>query len=403
MITNRQMIAAQLQIARRLQLFGAYSMMNSKVVADFGFGKNKEVKNEIEFKDAISNAKPGTTVSLVSDINLNDVTGNPIVLADKTTLNLNGKKLSVKSSSTKFAFVVENGHEAILQNGELEINGRGIKVDGGKLVCKNIKAYNLNSRFAAAYGNETTRNGAELVIDKDCILEGNTTDQIIGVYGFETHVEGKDNAVIKCTISGKIINKNEDLEHFVAPIATYGSDIWSNTEIIIEDGAVVETSNKKNSAIYLPGKGKLILNGGVIRGGTGIYTKGAEIIVPAESKVKIFATATADEVDEVVFDGNGNSNSGECITIDNCNTNGKEGIEAIYAIPMKHEIAGGEFESANGKEIGSYATTRNGLEQREKFSKFISGGKFAHTVAEELIADGKTCKEDGDAFVISSL
>jgi len=221
------------------------------------------------------------------------------------------------------------------------------------------------------------------------------------VFGFETHVEGKDDAVIKCTIAGKVINKNEDPEHSVAVVSTYGSDIWSSTEITVEDGAVIETANKREAAMYLPGKGKLILNDGIIKGGTGIYTKGAEIVVPAGSKVKVIATATGDEVEEVAFNGNGNSNSGECITIDNCNTNGKDGVEAVYAIPAKHEIAGGEFEAASSKEIGSYATARDGLKEREKFTKFISGGKFAHEVDEELISEGKTCKAEGDAFVVS--
>lgn len=221
------------------------------------------------------------------------------------------------------------------------------------------------------------------------------------MYGFETHAEGKDDAVIKCTIAGNVINKNEDPEHSVAPVSTYGSDIWSSTEIVVEESAVIKTANKREAAMYLPGKGKLVLNGGYIEGGTGIYTKGAEIVIPAGSKVKVVAVATGDEVEEVAFNGNGNSNSGECITVDNCNTNGKEGVEAVYAVPAKHKIAGGEFKSANGKEIGSYATTREGLKQREKFVKFVSGGKFSHEVDEELIAEGKACKADDNAFVIS--
>jgi len=91
----------------------------------------------------MANAKPGTKVKLAADIDFGDVAAYPVVLADKVTLDLNGKKLVAKSSASKFAFVVENGCEAVLQNGELKIDGRGIKVDGGKLVCKNVKASGL--------------------------------------------------------------------------------------------------------------------------------------------------------------------------------------------------------------------------------------------------------------------
>lgn len=79
----------------------------------------------------------------------------------------------------------------------------------------------------------------------------------------------------------------------------------------------------------------------------------------------------------------------------------EDGAEAIYAVPAKHSITGREFISANGKEIGSYATSREGLSKREKFTKFITGGKFTHEVDEELVAEGKTCKADGNAYVIS--
>lgn len=379
----------------------AYAMMNANAAGYADSQHVEEAATAAELKDVMTNAKPGTKVKLAADIDLGDVAADPVVLADKVTLDLNGKKIAAKSSKSEFAFVVNNGCEAVMQNGELQIVGRGIKVDGGKLVCKNIRAAGLTQRFAAAYGNEETRTGAELVIDKDCFIEGDTTDQLVGVYGFETHAEGKDDAVIKCTIAGNVINKNEDPEHSVAPVSTYGSDIWSTTEITVEDGAVIETANKREAAFYLPGKGTLVLNGGIIRGGTGIYTKGAEIVIPAGSKVKVIATAAGDEVEDASFNGNGHSCTGDCISIDNCNTNGKDGAEAIYAVPAKHSIAGGEFISANGKEIGSYATSREGLSKREKFTKFITGGKFAHEVDEELVAEGKTCKADGDAYVIS--
>lgn len=170
---------------------------------------------------------------------------------------------------------------------------------------------------------------------------------------------------------------------------------------MVEEGAVIETANRREAAMYLPGKGRLILNGGTIKGGTGIYTKGAEIVVPPGSKVNVIATASGDEVEEVTFNGNGSSNSGECITIDNCNTNGKDGDEAVYAVPERHEIAGGHFEASSGREIGSYATTRDGFAQRARFVKFVSGGTFAHAVDEELVSEGKTCKASGDAFVVS--
>lgn len=49
----------------------------------------------------------------------------------------------------------------------------------------------------------------------------------------------------------------------------------------------------------------------------------------------------------------------------------EDGAEAIYAVPAKHSITGGEFISANGKEIGSYATSRKGL-AKERSSRSSS-------------------------------
>ena len=56
---------------------------------------------------------------MLADIDLGNVAADPVVLADKVTLDLNGKKIAAKSSKSEFAFVVNNGCEAVMQNGEL--------------------------------------------------------------------------------------------------------------------------------------------------------------------------------------------------------------------------------------------------------------------------------------------
>lgn len=175
-MTATQLIAAQRQFFRRQQILRAYAMLNAQVS---GYGKDQsevEVSSADELKAAIANAKPGTVVRLVSDVDVGDASEAPVALADGMTLDLNGKRLSVKSSPSKFAFVVGNGCDAVIQNGEIKVDGRGLKIDGGSLMVINVKAFGLTSRFAAAYGNEGTRSGAKLIIDRGCVIEGDTTD-----------------------------------------------------------------------------------------------------------------------------------------------------------------------------------------------------------------------------------
>ena len=167
---------------------------------------------------------------------------------------------------------------------------------------------------------------------------------------------------------------------------------------MLHDGAVVECASTECPAIYFPARGELVLEGGSIKGTTGIYTKGGKIVVPENSTVVVEATQAGHVPAE--FDGSGCTNTGEALTIDNCHTASSYGEDLVYFQPDSHEVKGGTFKSACGVDVGSYATHGENLSQRAAFSNFVSGGVFNSKVDDVLVADGFKCVEDGNSFKV---
>lgn len=275
---------------------------------------------------------------------------------------------------------------------------RGFKADGGHLIMKKVRASGFKARVAAVYGAENggTRTSASLSVDKDCVFTSDSSDdQIIGVYGFDQPGQSED-LVVSADICGKIINTNPKAT--VSPVSTFGSDVYSSQKIVLHDGAVVECASTECPAIYFPSRGELVLEGGSVKGTTGIYTKGGKIVVP-EGSTAVVESTQAEHV-QAEFNGNGCTNTGEALTIDNCHTTSPHGENLVYFQPDSHEVKGGTFKSACGVDVGSYATHGENLSQRTAFSKFVSGGVFSSKVDDVLVADGFKCVEEGESFKV---
>lgn len=377
---------------RRQTLLAAYRQIHGVGCGDDG---SANPGTAADFQDAVKNLKDNGTIRLAADIEASE----KLEFKVNAKLDLAGKKLVLAGTDggNEWGAVVSDGKTLTVENGTVEAPARGFLASGGNLVLKNVKASGFKKRVAAAYGSEDEsgkRLGATLMIDKDCeFTTSDSNDQIIGVYGFD--VPGSDdNLEVRADIYGRIVNSSQTVT--VSPVSTYGSDVFSSQKIVLHDGAVIECASPDCPAVYFPARGEFILEGGLVKGSTGIYTKGGKIVVPENSTAVVEATQ-AQHV-EPTFEGSGSTNTGEALTIDNCHTGSKYGEDLVYFQPDSHEIKGGTFKSAAGKAVGSYATHASNLTQRTAFSKFISGGEFSQKVDDAYLADGFECVEDDGVF-----
>ncbi len=152
-------------------------------------------------------------------------------------------------------------------------------------------------------------------------------------------------------------------------IAILDQGAYSGNIDININGGLVESSG--SAAIYKPASGTLTLNGGVVRGDTGIYVRCGKVVVPTNSTVEVFATgaAVADS------DKTGGANlTGDALAITVSNYPGGNPTA---------DIAGGYFKSDHNDAVAAYAITG-----QTAISKFISGGYYSDVPDSAYLADG---------------
>lgn len=174
-----------------------------------------------------------------------------------------------------------------------------------------------------------------------------------------------------------------------------GNDKRNNTKITINDGIVKGLNQDDSVGIYQPQIGEIVVNGGVIKGGTGIEIRSGSLTVNDGTIQGVAPTFTK------TANQNGPTTAGVGITIAQYVT--KNPIQvSIHGGDISGEYALYEWNPHNNSQSdldkitlditnGNFKSTLDGgfAIYSQNFTKFISGGKF-NTSVTEYLSEGAT-------------
>jgi hypothetical protein len=244
--------------------------------------------------------------------------------------------------------------------------------------------------------------GATLTV-KDTVGTGKiTTGSNSTVYGAIQLTDISDGATGK---NATLVVENGTIEGYYYGIVGNGSR--HNTNIVINDGNILGLCVDDSTGIYHPQYGTLTINGGTVRGTTGIELRAGVL------KVNGGVIEGSGHPTSVTPNGNGSTTVGAGIAIaqhttlkdiDVKITNGTiKGFSAVYESNPQHNanvaeqvnvsIVGGNFEAINDGEVVVYS---------EDLTNFISRGTFNKEVSSNYVSDEIEVKQSNGNYVIGS-
>lgn len=267
-----------------------------------------------------------------------------------------------------------------------------ILVSAGNDVVLDLNGHSILSKnISGDQSVITVANGARLTIN-DSVGTGKITTG-----------DGKNYTAIKMTNKAtydaekvaELIVNGGTLEGYYYSIS--GNGDRHNTKVTINGGKLLTTNKDDSVAIYQPNDGTLILNGGLIKGTTGIEIRSGKLMVPTDSKVEVEGTGDpfAQEAN-----GNGSTTLGSAIAV----------AQHTTKLAIDVQIAGGKFSAVapflqaniqkndadsiakikiaitGGTFIGTKAV------ESENFDGFITGGTFSVKPENSELASGKVAK-----------
>ena len=169
------------------------------------------------------------------------------------------------------------------------------------------------------------------------------------------HVLGNDaERSVTVNINGTVESTGDDA-------AIQGNGLRDGTVININDGAVVDGGNA--AGIYHPQNGVLNINGGTVKGYTGIYMRDGELNISGGSII-----GTGDPAGHPDATG-GYLPNGDALVVDN---------SGYSPEPPTVNITGGSFDSEKAEAVSSVVSGSG----EQPVTGFISGGEFSSSVSE---------------------
>lgn len=244
------------------------------------------------------------------------------------------------------------------------------RITNGSLTIKGTG--NINAENYAFYVNGNTVLGgsaikAELNVENGVVATSQTSCVMF--------IKGKG---AKATIDAKFIGNGNKYATISGNGTKTASTDNGNTEIIINKNAHIEATNGMH-AIYHPQSGTLTVNGGTIKGDTGIEMRSGNLIVNGGTIISTATTTT------VASNGNGSAVSGAAIAVAQHTTaqeasitiNGGtlEGPTALLEeTPEDNSVPAKVTLEVNG---GNFVATNNGAAvSSANKTGFINGGTF---------------------------
>lgn len=350
------------------------------LIANASIGSLVKIGNKYydNFEEAISNAGPNDTISLISDVKLNET----LEINKKVNINLNGNDITAPER----VFLV--------QGGTLNITGKG--------TIKETKP-NYGAIMIKGSTNQDDSDYSVVNVDKDVTLEGWSgifiTHDNYKSYGVEVNFAGTINALNDTSggpgagiyENGNIKDKNK------APVVN-----------ILDGAKITSTGN----GLYIAGYGTYNINEANISGvESGIGIKSGILNING-------ATITGTGPDETPTEGYNNgikasgtaiqieSNSGYAgdieLNIDNGNFKSKNS-NVIYEYIGKGtssqvtalDVSGGTFVSYANKEVFRLSDSLKNFH-----NSFISGGKYSSN-PEEYLKSGYTQTLDNNLYTVT--
>ena len=302
-----------------------------------------EVSDETSLQKAVNEADDGDTITLTKNIKLEKTLEIPN--GKKVTIDLGDKTLTGPENPEN-AFAIQfgvAGDEKVCKN-----DGR-LVIENGTIVCyRAVSNYygevefgdglivNASDRIMTTYGGEVTVDGAEL-------NSGNYGFALFNSY--YAFGDAENNSPKGTNASAELIVKSGTIE--VSSYAITGNCLRSaGTEVTINGGELI--AEDTGTAIYWPMEGTLEVNGGYIKGGTGIEAKMGTINISGNAEI----VGTGD-YEETRPSGDGNSEQGSALFIGSQKYGNKE-THYKNDPGLTVNIKGGTFRSNEGNAIDVY-------------------------------------------------
>ena len=273
-------------------------------------------KGTVSYNKAFSSSISSSGIyKLLNDANISSRIA-PGVLAADITIDLNGHTLT-SSASDYGVYLTRTGTTFSIID---------TSTDGGGKFVSSISA-------SAAIQAQGTNN--IITIGKGVTVEG-------CIAMFDTN-----NSLI---VEGTVDGRQNDFA-----IATNGNNLTGS--ITIKEGAKLTSGV---TALYLPSKADVTIEGGEITGATAIYQKSGTLTIKDGTFKGTY------EKTDFTHNGNGANATGDALVVENCGYPGGEPVVSI---------TGGTFESANAAAVGSYS-----YGERKPIAGFITSGTFSSDV-----------------------
>ncbi len=263
-------------------------------------------------------------VTLLEDANV-----SPLNIVKDYTLDMNGHSITANDNAFNITTLVSSAPESA----NIEItNSAAVEsvIYGGIEISNNDKVNGTVYTFT---------------LDKNVKVSADVAMHVLG--------NGAEGSVI-VNINGKVESTGDDA-------AIQGNGLRDGTVININDGAVVDGGNA--AGIYHPQNGVLNINGGTVKGYTGIYMRDGELNISGGSII-----GTGDPAGHPDATG-GYLPNGDALVVDN---------SGYSPEPPTVNITGGSFDSEKAEAVSSVVSGSG----EQPVTGFISGGEFSSPVSE---------------------
>ena len=337
---------------------------------------------------ALSRAKSGETVTVLKDIPAG--ADNRRFEIDKSiTVDLGDHKISSPQYCTFLINKYAETIEVTLKNGVIENEAsnptEGLKTpvlanQRVKLNLENITLRSAGDNSVPAYGLRIGNNankGPEVIV-QDCEIYGK--DGGIAVLG-----QGEKGSASLIVNNSKVTGGN---------FGIVGNGTYDNTDITV-NGGTIESQDETGAAIYHPQDGNLTINGGSLKGSTGVQYLGAGKVSISGGTI----TATSRQITPVIQSGDGVVHDGAALSV--ISRGGGYGAAGKAEV----SVTGGTFISENNVAIREYAAEGSDtliqtleITQAEGEKLSVSGGSGQASVQLDKMGDAKAEAITGGTF-----
>ena len=282
------------------------------------------------FAEAVAAAEDGDTITLLADAET-----APLSIEKGLTIDLASHKLSIvggTGAQGEGGLYFKSG-TSVIKNGTL-LDERGtlrsiaIVAEGAatSLTTEGVEVLVTVPQSGDSYGMRVI-DGAEATLNNGTVIKAQKVDGRSGyIYGVTVYGNGTEATYDELTATKLTVNDGATIEAHAFAVSGNGDRKKHNTLITINGGTLV---SEIGTGIYHPQYGKLVVNGGIIQGSTGIEMRAGELEVNG-------GTIKGDLNETITYpSGGGNTVDGAGIAV----------MQHTTKLPIKVTVNGGTVEA----------------------------------------------------------